>query len=119
MADGADFQAALEVTGRPRRFAPVIENNLLRVGQEAITNAARHARAKKLNVTLDFGEKLFRLTVRDDGAGFDPAKPPPSSGGFGLVGIKERAAELKGELRIRSEPDKGTEITLTVPLSGE
>ena len=119
MADGAEFQAGLEVTGRPRRFAPVIENNLLRVGQEAITNAARHARAKKLNVTLDFGEKQFRLTVRDDGAGFDPAKPPPSSGGFGLVGMKERAAELKGELNIRSEPDKGTEITLTVPLSGE
>lgn len=119
MADGAEFQAALEVTGRPRRFAPVIENNLLRVGQEAITNAARHARAKKLNVTLDFGEKQFRLTVRDDGAGFDPAKPPPSSGGFGLVGMKERAAEVKGELTVRSEPDKGTEITLTVPLSGE
>ena len=70
-------------------------------------------------VTLDFGEKQFRLTVRDDGAGFDPAKPPPTSGGFGLVGMKERAAELKGELCIRSEPDKGTEITLTVPLSGE
>jgi len=119
MADGADFQAALEVTGRPRRFAPVIENNLLRVGQEAITNAARHARAKKLGVTLDFGEKQFRLTVRDDGAGFDPAKPPPTSGGFGLVGMKERAAELKGELRVRSQPEQGTEITLTVPLSGE
>ena len=119
MADGAEFQAALEVTGRPRRFAPVIENNLLRVGQEAITNASRHARAKKLTVTLDFGEKQFRLTVRDDGAGFDPAKPPPTSGRFGLVGMKERAAELKGELCVRSEPDKGTEITLTVPLSGE
>lgn len=119
MADGAEFQAALEVMGRPRRFAPVIENNLLRVGQEAITNAARHARAKKLGVTLDFGEKQFRLTVRDDGAGFDPAKPPPTSGGFGLVGMKERAAELKGELLVRSQPEQGTEITLTVPLSGE
>lgn len=119
MADGAEFQATLEVTGRPRRFAPVIENNLLRVGQEAITNAARHARAKKLDVTLDFGEKQFRLTVCDDGAGFDPAKPPPTSGGFGLVGMKERAAELKGELTVRSKPDQGTEITLTVPLSGE
>lgn len=119
MADGAEFQATLEVTGRPRRFAPVIENNLLRVGQEAITNAARHARAKQLRVTLDFGEKQFRLAVWDNGSGFDPAKPPSSSGGFGLVGMKERAAELKGELKIRSSPDQGTEINLTVPLSGE
>lgn len=119
MADGADFQASLEVTGRPRRFAPVLENNLLRVGQEAITNAARHARAKQLKVTLDFGEKQFRLTVWDNGRGFDPAKPPTSSGGFGLVGMKERAAEVKGELTIRSEPDRGTEIKLTVPLTGD
>lgn len=119
MADGAEIQATLDVTGRPRRFAPVIENNLLRVGQEAITNAARHARAKKLHVTLDFGAKQFRLTVRDDGAGFDPTQPPPSGGGFGLVGMKERAAELKGELSVRSQPEQGTEITLTVPLSGE
>lgn len=119
MADGAEFQAALEVTGRARRFAPVIENNLLRVGQEAITNAARHARARQLKVTLDFGEKQFRLAVRDDGIGFDSARPPASSGGFGLVGMKERATELKGELRIQSTPGQGTEISLTVPLSGE
>jgi len=119
MADGAEFQGTLEITGRPRRFAPVIENNLLRVGQEAITNAARHARAKQLKVTLDFGEKQFRLAVWDNGVGFDPTKPPASSGGFGLVGMKERATELKGELYIRSEPDRGTEISLAVPLSGE
>ena len=94
-----------------------VQQALVDVEQERL--AARHARAKKLNVTLDFGEKQFRLTVRDDGAGFDPAKPPPTSGGFGLVGMKERAAELKGELCVRSKPDQGTEITLTVPLSGE
>jgi signal transduction histidine kinase len=119
MADGTELQTAFAVTGRPRRFAPVIENNLLRVGQEAITNAARHARAQHLKVTLDFGGKQFRLTVRDDGAGFDPAHPPSSPGGLGLVGMRERASELKGELHLRSAPGQGTEIILTVPLSGE
>jgi signal transduction histidine kinase len=119
MADGTELKPTLEITGRPRRFAPVIENNLLRIGQEAITNAARHAQAKQLNVVLDFGAKQFRLTVRDDGAGFDPAKPPPSSGGLGLVGMRERTSELKGELTIHSEPGQGTEVILTVPLSGE
>lgn len=119
MADGTELTTSLDITGRPRRFAPVLENNLLRVGQEAITNAVRHARAKKINVTLNFGERQFRLSVRDDGQGFDPAKPPQSPGGFGLLGMRERAQELKGDLQVRSKPDQGTEITLTVPLSGE
>lgn len=119
MADGTEVRGALEVIGRPRRFAPVIENNLLRVGQEAITNAARHSGAKHVKVFLEFGEKQFRLTVTDDGVGFDPDQPPPTTGGFGLVGMKERATEVKGTLHVRSQPDQGTEITLTLPLSGE
>jgi signal transduction histidine kinase len=119
MAEGTELKTTLEVTGRPRRFAPIIENNLLRVGQEAITNAARHARAKNLKVTLDFSERQFRLTVRDDGQGFDPAQPPQSPGGFGLVGMRERAKELNGDWQVRSKPDAGTEIILTVPLAGD
>jgi signal transduction histidine kinase len=119
MADGSELKTALEITGRPRRFAPVLENNLLRVGQEAITNAVRHARAKTIKVTLEFGERQFRLTVRDDGKGFDPASPPPSPGGFGLLGMRERAQELKSDLQVRSKPDGGTEISLNVPLAGE
>jgi signal transduction histidine kinase len=119
MADGSELKTALEVTGRPRRFAPVVENNLLRVGQEAITNAVRHARARNLKVALDFGERQFRLTVRDDGQGFDPDRPPQSPGGFGLVGMRERTHELKGELRVRSKPANGTELMLIVPLPGE
>ena len=119
MAEGTELKTALEVTGRPRRFAPIIENNLLRVGQEAITNAARHARARNLKVTLDFGDRQFRLIVRDDGKGFNPEQPPQSPGGFGLLGMRERAKELKSELQVRSTPDQGTEIILTVPLAGE
>jgi len=89
------------------------------VGQEAITNATRHAQARQVRVRLEFGEKQFRLVVADDGRGFDPAAPPPSNGGFGLVGMRERAAELKGELQIRSAPGAGTELSLSVPLSGD
>ena len=119
MADGSDLQTGVEITGRVRRFSPVIENNLLRVGQEAITNATKHARARQIKVKLDFGEKQFRLKVWDDGQGFDPAQPLPRAGGFGLMGMRERAAELKGDLNIQSAVGKGTEIVLTVPLSGE
>jgi signal transduction histidine kinase len=119
MADGSELKTAFEVTGKARRLAPVIESNALRVGQEAITNAAKHAQAKNLAVKLQFGEKMFRLVVTDDGLGFDPASPPRSDGGFGLVGMRERAVELKGELNIRSAPGQGTEINLNLPLSGE
>ncbi len=119
MADGSDLETVFAVTGRKRRLAPVMENNLLRVGQEAITNAAKHARAKHVKVTLNYGEKQFILTVADDGRGFDPAHPRPSSGGFGLVGMQERAGELKGKMKVHSVPDQGTEINLFVPLSDE
>ncbi len=118
MADGTELETALNVTGRPRRFAPVVENNLLRVGQEAITNATRHARASRISVELNFGEHEFRLTVRDNGRGFDPTKPSSGNGGFGLVGMRERAVELKGELKIESNAPQGTAIILSVPVSG-
>jgi len=119
MADGTEVKTDFQVTGRARRLAPVIENNLLRVGQEAITNAAKHAGAKQIKVALDFGEKHFRLSVKDDGRGFDVANPPKSGGGFGMVGMRERAAELKGELNVQSVASEGTEVTLSVPLRGD
>jgi len=119
LSNGTGMQTSLEVTGRARRFAPVIENNLLRVGQEAITNATRHAQARRIAVRLEFAEKQFRLSVSDDGEGFDTAHPPSSEGGFGLVGMRERTAQLNGELSVRSAPGQGTEIRLWVPLSGE
>ena len=105
--------------GRARRLAPVIENNCLRVGQEAITNAAKHAQAQEIKVRLEYDEKFLRLIVTDDGCGFDPAHPPPSEGGFGLVGIRERAAEIKATLDIHRAPAHGTEISLIIPLSGD
>jgi signal transduction histidine kinase len=118
MADGTEVETHFEATGRVRRLAPVIENNLLRIGQEAITNAAKHAKARHIVVDMDFGEKQLRLKVSDDGQGFDPAKPVSKEGGFGLVGMRERASHLKGELEVRSTPGQGTRLTLTMPLAG-
>jgi signal transduction histidine kinase len=119
MADGTGLETQCEINGRARRLSPVIENNLLRVGQEAITNATRHAAAGLIKVTLDFDDKQFRLVVQDNGRGFDPAQPPTSNGGFGLVGMRERATELNGELLVNSTPGGGTRISLNVPLTGE
>jgi signal transduction histidine kinase len=118
MAAGSELKTQFRIIGRPRRLAPVVENNLLRVGQEAITNAARHAQASHISVQLDFLEKQFRLAVTDNGRGFklDGEK---QNGHFGLVGMRERARELQGALDIRSAPGQGTEIVLTVPLPSE
>ena len=74
MADGTEVHTQFEVAGPSRRLAPVVENNLLRVGQEAITNATKHARATHIRVKMQFDETQFHLTVSDDGCGFDPAQ---------------------------------------------
>jgi len=119
MTDGSECAGEFKVTGSPRRLAPVIENNLLRVGQEAITNAIRHGRARHVRVQLDFGDKQFRLGVQDDGGGFDASHTARSKDGFGLVGMQERAKAMNGEVQVRSTPGSGTEIVLKIPLSGE
>ena len=119
MTDDTEVKTQFEVVGNARRLAPVIENNLLRVGQEAITNATKHAHAKHIKVRLEYGDTQFQLSVGDDGVGFDPAKPRSGDGGFGLVGMRERVAELQGELNIRSAPGQGTEVKLTIPLAAE
>jgi signal transduction histidine kinase len=117
LAEGIVAQTHFDVTGRERRLPTVIENNVLRLGQEAITNAIKHSRAKNISVLLHFGDKNFFLTVTDDGCGFDPAPPPTSVGGFGLVGMRERAAELNGNLNLSTAANKGTEIKLSIPLA--
>jgi signal transduction histidine kinase len=117
--EGTPLKTSFDVTGRMRRLAPMIENDVLRAGQEAITNAAKHSGAKKIAVKMEFDEQQLRLKVSDDGHGFDPRNPPSSEGGFGLMGMRERAAELKGELKVESSPGKGAKIILTVPLSGD
>jgi len=84
-----------------------------------ITNATKHAGAKHIKVTMDFGEDQLGLTILDDGCGFDPGRPRTGKGGFGLVGMRERATGLKAELNVRTAPGQGTEIRLQVPLSGD
>lgn len=119
LADGTGVVARFDVIGRSRRLAPVVENNILRIGQEAISNAAKHSGARHIDVILEYQDQQFRLSVKDDGHGFDPKKPPASDGGFGLIGMRERATELRAQLQILSAPNQGAEIVLSAPLSKE
>ncbi|HEY9285942.1 MAG TPA: two-component regulator propeller domain-containing protein, partial [Pyrinomonadaceae bacterium] len=105
-----------EVGGTLRPLPRQVENNLLRIGQEAVNNAVRHARAETISVSLDFDARAVRLSVRDDGRGFDPE----ANGGdhFGLVGMRERAAEMGGTLCVTSAPGAGSEVAVSVPVDG-
>jgi signal transduction histidine kinase len=88
---------------------------LLRIAQEALQNALRHAHARRVDVSLQAQNGRLRLTVTDDGVGFDPAEPGLRSRRLGLTSMEERARALGGTLTIESEPGAGTTIALEVP----
>ena len=107
----------VEVSGEERRLPSEVETALFRIGQEAISNVARHAEASSVVLTIDFGRDAVSLEVEDDGKGFQrPVEPSATPTGWGLLGMRERAALLKGELEIASEPGRGTCVTVRVPL---
>lgn len=88
--------------------------NLLRIAQEAVTNAARHATPSEIRMRLEYGADSLILEIRDDGTGFDPTAPAPR-GHFGVLGIRERANKLHANLSIESAPGAGTTIRVVVP----
>ncbi|MFB4316476.1 sensor histidine kinase [Actinomadura sp. 21ATH] len=101
----------LTVTGTVEPLHEEIEAALLRIAQEALANAARHAAAGRVGVTLSYMDDEVTLDVRDDGRGF--TRP---SRGFGLTAMRERAARVAGTLEIESEPGRGTAVSARVPL---
>jgi signal transduction histidine kinase/ligand-binding sensor domain-containing protein len=116
--EGAELAVAVEVSGQPRRCSPETEEQLLRIGQEAVSNAVRHGRPTKIEVALDYGEDALSLRVSDDGAGFVPAGLPAGTGAhLGLMNMKERAAKIGGHVRILSQPGQGTAVLAVAPLS--
>lgn len=108
----------LSCTGERRGMPAVVESQLLRVAQEAVTNALKHAHANRIDVELRFAVDRLTLIVRDDGRGFDADHPPSAtSGHFGLFGMRERAIKLEADLRVTSQPGEGTAIQIDVPLA--
>lgn len=108
-------QAEVCVQGTPRALPPDVGLNLLRIAQEALTNALRYAQAHRIQVTIAYELDRVRLCVQDDGQGFDP-QMQMGRGGFGLVGMRQRAEHLGGELTITSQPQGGTEVTVVTPI---
>ncbi|MEV8321350.1 sensor histidine kinase [Streptomyces sp. NPDC059900] len=117
-AERSGVRADFTVTGPAEPLHEEIEATLLRIVQEALSNAARHARATRLGVTLSFMGDEVTLDVRDDGRGFDPLATVErtGSGGFGLDGMRARAERIAGSLTVESEPGHGTALSARVPL---
>jgi signal transduction histidine kinase len=110
------IEAQVQVSGTFRPLARPVEENLLRIGQEAINNAVIHAQPKRILVNLRFDARKVQLSIRDDGRGFDQAKAGVN-GHFGLVGMRERAKQIGGELKVVSGPESGTEVIVEAPIS--
>src|SRR5579885_795525 len=141
MADEAGLSSRVTLVGQPRPLLPQQEMALFRIAQEALSNAIRHAAARRVRVTLAYAEQEVQLSVEDDGRGFEPAalesaKPPASAsawppyfeqamgvpgagpaGHFGLQSMRERAYLVGGWLKLESAPGQGTRVLVTLPYA--
>ncbi len=113
MTVGAQAAASFRVHGVPRPLPSDTEAHILRIGLEALTNAIKHAAASRIRINLTFRRASVRLSVRDDGKGFEVSDVPS---GFGLAGMRERAHCIGAKLAIRSKPGEGTSVVLEVPI---
>ena len=111
------FRVAVE--GEARNLHPILRDEIYKITAEALRNAFRHSRARQVEVEIRYDHEQFRLRLRDDGKGIDPAvlSGQGSEGHYGLRGMRERAKLAGGELAIWSKVDSGTEVELSIPAS--
>jgi signal transduction histidine kinase len=105
----------VKIQGSPVRLPAQVEMNLLRIGQEAVANAVKHGLAQHVNIELHYASSSVCLAVTDDGQGFAAGHTAPT-GHFGLLDMRERAQSMGTELKIESEPGRGTRIAVEVPV---
>jgi len=108
----------LKVLGKERRFSPEVESLMFRIVQEALNNIRRHAQASKAHVVVRFAKDRTKVTISDNGQGFELSgrvDDLPRSGKLGLAGIYERVQLLGGTIELKSTPGKETTLTIDVP----
>jgi signal transduction histidine kinase len=111
----AHFQVQVRSQGQPQALPPRVYRHVLYLFREALTNVEKHAHARRVEISLEWTAETLRLTLVDDGRGFDPDILVPN-GHFGLEIMRERAHEVNGQLNIQSSPSAGTRISLSLPL---
>jgi two-component system, NarL family, sensor histidine kinase UhpB len=121
VAEAAVMPVEVRTEGVGRLESPEAELALYRIVQEAITNALRHSRARRIDVTVERDNGAVMATVHDDGAGFDAEailRAPMGEHGLGLFGMRERAEYVGGRVEITSAPGRGTTVRAAVPVHG-
>ncbi len=120
-ADGLSLDASIAfkvtVEGKARPLHPIVRDEVTKIGNEAIINAAQHARPAHIGVDIVYGGRALCLRISDDGVGIDPAilKSGNRQGHFGLTGMRERARKIQAVIALASRVGAGTELELTVP----
>jgi signal transduction histidine kinase len=119
MSTSANAHIMVQTSGQLRKLAAPVENNLLRIAQEALTNSLKHAHATQIIVKLDYEPGGVCLRVCDDGIGFDTTSHATIYGGhFGLLDMSERAEKIGGVFSMNSTAGQGTEIVVGVADKG-
>jgi signal transduction histidine kinase len=114
--DGLEVELNLEVCGLGHRGDSQDESMLYRAVQEALANVAKHSEARRVEVTVRARARAIEAIIRDDGIGFEA---DTTGGGFGLLGMRERALLVGGELDVRTAPGAGTSVRFLMPLRDE
>jgi signal transduction histidine kinase len=115
IAEAKDIRLKLKLDRGPSELSPEVQYNLLRIASEAMNNSVKHSGAKTIEVALESTADALRLTVKDDGSGFSRENGNVRPGHYGLIGMKERAAQIGAELNLSSEPGKGTTVSVLLP----
>ncbi len=124
-AEKTGVKASASTSGTPYSLLPETEGALLRVAQEALANVHKHAQADRVNITLSYMDERVVLDIADDGVGLDSTQTKTTTmgasdtGGFGLVGMRERIERLGGTLLVESGPGEGTTIVAELPVEPE
>jgi signal transduction histidine kinase len=116
ITDGTGIHLEVNTTGVVRPLPEIIEENLLRIAQEALTNTIKHSGADRVEMNLDYAPESISLRISDNGRGFVAEDHPgPRDGHFGLLGISERVQRLAGKSTLTSAPNSGTVICVEIP----
>jgi signal transduction histidine kinase len=114
---GTDVRVQFRNSGKPHVLPEVIEENLLRIGQEALTNIIKHSKCTAVDMELRFDPGQVNLQVQDNGIGFDRDQVAgPNEGHFGLLGMAERARRLGGKFHLSSKTGEGTIVRVEIKL---
>ena len=109
---GTALQTRFQMRGQPRELPALWQENLLHIGQEALTNTLEYAHAARFEARLNFAKKQVRLEFEDDGEGFITTD---RHDGFGLIGMRERVAQMGGTLTVTSARHEGTKLVVVSP----